>query len=549
MAGVATKFNPRELLIHTPDGKTRTLLLERDRYGLGRSSANELCYSEDAGLSRQHLVLERQGEVWTVRDLNSKNGTFVNGERITDAHQLGPDDRIMAGHLTLDFAGKAHTTANTVIFVEGSAPAAVSTTVVTSLQGLLSPEKEIEGGLQMRALIRAGRELSGNMPLSELFNLIMNLSIEAVGASRGVLMTVEGEELVVRAARGEGFRISNAVRDRVIKEKTSLLVRDARLDEAFAERMSIVQQQIRSMLAVPLQTDDRVIGLIYLDSPHFVHEFTKDDLNLLTVMANVAAIRIEHTRLAEVEQAERLLAKELDQAAEIQRGLLPTSAPVVPGLDLAGYNAACRTVGGDYYDFILNPDGRVTMLVGDVAGKGMPAALLMSSLQARVQVLFEDPTNLAALVTRLNRIITTNCPNNRFITFFICVLNPETGEMIYVNAGHNPPLLVHCDGSVERLEGTGVILGIIPIAQYEQGVCTLQPGDVVVLFSDGVTEACRPDADEEFGEDRLGKILAELRNESAQVIVETINQRVNEFTEGAPPADDITLVIAKRLVI
>jgi serine phosphatase RsbU (regulator of sigma subunit) len=300
-------------------------------------------------------------------------------------------------------------------------------------------------------------------------------------------------------------------------------------------------------LAVPLQTDDRVIGLIYLDSPHFVHEFTKDDLNLLTVMANVAAIRIEHTRLAEVEQAERALARDLQQAAVIQQGLLPTSAPVVPGVDLAGYNAACRTVGGDYYDFISYPDGRVAMLVGDVAGKGMPAALLMSSLQARVQVLFDDPTNLAALVTRLNRIITTNCPSNRFISFFIAVLDPKTNELAYVNAGHNPPLLVHKDGTLQKLEGTGLILGILPIAQYEQQTCRLEPGDVVVLFSDGVTEATRPDVDEEFGEDRLAQALAELKDDSARSIIESINQRVFDFTRGAPPADDITLVVAKRL--
>jgi serine phosphatase RsbU (regulator of sigma subunit) len=542
-------FQPRELLIHTPDGKTRALQLDRERYTLGRSSANELCYSEDAGLSRQHLVIERNGDTWTVQDLNSKNGTFVNGERVTTLHPLGQNDRITAGHLALEFAEKvAPAPANTVIFVEGAAQAAVvSTTAATSLQGLLSEEKKIEGGPQMRALIRAGRELAGNMPLAELFNLIMTLSIDAVGAARGVLMTVEGDKLVVQSARGEGFRISSMVRDRVIKEKTSLLVRDARLDEAFAGRQSIVQQQIRSMLAVPLQTDDRVIGLIYLDSPHFVHEFTKDDLNLLTVMANVAAIRIEHTRLAEVEQAERALARDLQQAAVIQQGLLPTSAPVVPGVDLAGYNAACRTVGGDYYDFISYPDGRVAMLVGDVAGKGMPAALLMSSLQARVQVLFDDPTNLAALVTRLNRIITTNCPSNRFISFFIAVLDPKTNELAYVNAGHNPPLLVHKDGTLQKLEGTGLILGILPIAQYEQQTCRLEPGDVVVLFSDGVTEATRPDVDEEFGEDRLAQALAELKDDSARSIIESINQRVFDFTRGAPPADDITLVVAKRL--
>src|SRR5712692_3888593 len=452
MVGAVPKFKPRELLIHTSDGKMRSLQLERDRYMLGRSSANELCYSEDAGLSRQHLVLERDGQTWTVRDLGSKNGTFVNGQKIAGVHPLGPNDRITAGHLAMEFGEKMSPAANTVVFDDTGPSSAASTTVATSLQGVLDAEKEIESGPQMRALIRAGRELAGNLPLAELFNLIMNLSIDAVGASRGVLMTVEGEELVVRAAKGEGFRISSMVRDRVIKEKASLLVRDARLDQAFADRQSIVQQQIRSMLAVPLQTDDRVIGLIYLDSPHFVHEFTKEDLNLLTVMANVAAIRIEHTRLAEVEHAERMFAKEMEQAAEIQSGLLPTSAPAVPGIDLAGYNAACRTVGGDYYDFLTYPDGRVAMLVADVAGKGMPAALLMSQLQARVHVLFDDPTELAALVTRLNRIITTNCPANRFISFFIGVLDPKTDELTYVNAGHNPPLLVRVDGTVEKLE-------------------------------------------------------------------------------------------------
>jgi len=551
MAGVAVKFIPRELLVHTPDGAVRPLLLERDRYTLGRSSANELCYPEDAGLSRQHLALERDGDTWSVRDLGSKNGTFVNGTRISSPFALGKNDRVTAGHIALDFGENSlppPVDDKTVIFIEGLTPtASVSTTVATSLKGVLSQEKEIEGGPQMRALIRAGRELAGNMPLTELFKLIMNLSVEAVGATRGVLMTLEGSELVVRSALGEGFRISNAVRDRVINEKTSLLVRDARLDEAFADRMSIVQQQIRSMLAVPLQTDDRVIGLIYLDSPHFIKEFTKDDLSLLTVMANVAAIRIEHTRLAEVEQAEKIHAKQLEQAAEIQRGLLPVQAPSVPGVDLAGYNAACHTVGGDYYDFLVYPDGRVGVLVGDVAGKGMPAALLMSSLQARVQVLFDDPTNLAALVTRLNRIITSNCPSNRFITFFIGILDPATGELTYVNAGHNPPLVAHADGSVEKLDGTGLILGILSVAAYTQKTCNLALGDALLLFSDGVSEPVRPDSDEEFGEDRLAQNFAKLRNDDAQTIIDTLNQQVREFTGGLPLPDDITLVVAKRV--
>jgi serine phosphatase RsbU (regulator of sigma subunit) len=331
----------------------------------------------------------------------------------------------------------------------------------------------------------------------------------------------------------------------VVTEKRSLLVRDARLDDAFAGRMSIVQQQIRSMLAVPLQTDNRVIGLIYLDSPHFVHEFTKDDLNLLTVMANVAAIRIEHARLAEVEQAEKLLASELQQAAQIQRRLLPAVAPVVAGLELAGYNTPCRTVGGDYYDFIPYEDGRVAILVGDVAGKGMPAALLVSSLQARVQVLFDEPDQLDSRVTRLNRAIKTNCPDNRFITFFIGVLDPQEGCFTYCNAGHNEGIVVHRDGSVERLEATGLILGIMAGAVYAKQVCQIEPGDLLVLFSDGISEASRLDG-EDFGEDRLVELLREHRSESAQAIIETVIQRVTEFIAGAPPADDITIVVAKR---
>src|SRR5581483_5640719 len=218
MTGAAPTFRPRALLIHTPDGKTRRPGLEQSRYTLGRSTAAELCYPEDAGLSRQHLALEKEGEQWLVRDLNSKNGTFVNGARISQPYPLGPNDRVTAGHLTLEFSERAAPAANTVVFIEASAPAAATTTVATSLSGL----KEIEGGTQMRALIRAGRELAGNMPLAELFNLIMNLSIEAVGAARGVLMTCEGEELVPRAAKGEGFRISSTVRDRVINNKEAL---------------------------------------------------------------------------------------------------------------------------------------------------------------------------------------------------------------------------------------------------------------------------------------------------------------------------------------
>ncbi|HZU24559.1 MAG TPA: SpoIIE family protein phosphatase [Bryobacteraceae bacterium] len=551
----------RELVIHTPDGRTRTVPLESERVTLGRSSTNELCYADDAGLSRQHLAFERNGDQWAIRDMGSKNGTLLNGARINAPQTLRPGDRVIAGHLTIEYRDSGATAStsvtpstNTVVFIEGrDATQATGTTVATSLAGILgggadkAKAEVIDPDRYMRALVRAGQQLSQHeKSLGDLFELIMTLSIDTVGAARGVLMTLEGEELVVRAARGQGFHISTTVRDTVLREKQSLLIGDVMSDRAFMDRMSIVEQQIRSMLAVPLQTEERVIGLIYLDSPHFVHPFTKEDLNLLTVLANVAAIKIEHARLAEVEEAEKMLARDLAQAAEIQQKLLPTRAPEAPGLDLAGFNLPCRTVGGDYFDYLEFSDGRIGLLVADVSGKGMPAALLMSNLQARAQILFDPPDNLAALVTKLNRIICQNCPGNRFITFFIGVIDPATGEVTYCNAGHNPPVLVHADGSVQHLEGGGMILGIFPKGAYTAETCRLEAGDVVVLFSDGVTEATQPGLDEEFGEDRLAEIIAELRNESAQSILDGVRQRLMDWIGGAPQADDITLVVARR---
>jgi len=548
-------MKPRELVIRNIDGKNVNVPLDRDRITLGRSSTNELCYPDDAGLSRQHLALTRHGEQWQVEDLGSKNGTVLNGKRIDKPMAFKAGDRIAAGHLTIEFAETQLATENTVVFVEqAEAFSNTSTTVVASLDAVLGPSADdlnkthvMQGSPQMRALIRAGRELAGHRPLAELFTVIMDLSVEAVMAGRGVLMVLEGDQLLVRAARGEGFQISKTVRERVLNKKESLLVRDAQLDQALREHMSIVEQKIRSMMAVPLQTNDRVIGLIYVDSPHLIREFSREDLNLLTVMANVAAIRIEHARLNEIEETERAMAKDMQQAALIQRRLLPEKPPAVDGIDIAGRTTACRTVGGDYYDYLAFPDGRIGLLVGDVAGKGMPASLLMSSLQARVQVLFEDGDELARKIGRLNKAVSANCPDNRFITFFMSILDPKTGELVYTNAGHNPPVVVRADGQFEMLKGAGgVILGILPMATYQEARVTLNPGDTLILFSDGVTEAANPQ-DDEFGEERLGALIARMKGRSAEEMVQAIHEAVTGFTEGAPAADDITVVVARRL--
>jgi sigma-B regulation protein RsbU (phosphoserine phosphatase) len=539
-----------ELRIHCPDGQTKIVPLQGDRITLGRSSTTELCFPDDAGLSRQHLAFERQGEDWDLRDLGSKNGTLLNNARLNGASRLKQGDRIAAGHLVMvyDAPGDGGSAAPVTFVKEPETESPTSSTVVADLRGLLGGKGKVEtGAIQMSALIRAGNELAGERPLPELFQLILNLSIEAVGAERGVLMTLENEgELVVRAAKGNAFRISTAVRDKVLNTHLSVLVRDTQLDDALKMRQSIVGQRVRTLMAVPLQTKDRIIGLIYVDSPSLTRVFSEDDLNLLTVMANTAAIRIEHARLAEIEHQERMMARDLEQAADIQRRFLPATAPEMAGLDLAGHNAPCRTVGGDYFDFFPYPSGRVAMVLGDVSGKGMPASLLMMQLQARVQALLEEPENLGSVLTRFNRLTVANIPSNRFITFFMCMVDGNTGDLVFANAGHNPPLLMRSDGRVEWLESGGCPLGILAMMKYEETRNRLDPGDVLVIFSDGVTDAMNPEGDE-FSEVRLATVVSEHRAESSGSILDAVNRAIAQWAAGTPLPDDLTLLVARRM--
>ncbi|MBV8571056.1 MAG: SpoIIE family protein phosphatase [Acidobacteriaceae bacterium] len=553
MASVVTGPNVGELIIDSPGTAIQRVRLEQVQYKLGRSSTNDLAFPSDQKLSRNHLIFERESDGWTVRDLGSKNGTQFNGSDLTATRRLAPGDQITPEPLLIryDVLGEfTDSRLNEITFVsEDSGHSEL--TVSLDLQAVLRTGTTLQGrtsveNAHLSALVRAGRELAGNGTLETLFELILELSLGAAQASRGVVMTREGEGVLkTRATRGEGVRISTRVRDLVIDKGKSVLIQDARSDQDLGMRESIVAQEIRSILAVPLQTDDRVIGLLYLDSPFLVRGFNTEDLNLLTVMANIAAIRIEHARLIAEEESRKMLARELERAAEIQRRLLPSNAPEVDGFDLAGYNAQCRTVGGDYYDFLPYPDGRLAILVGDVSGKGLSAALLMSNLQAAARVVFESPEPLGAQISRLNRSIAMSCPGSCFITFFAAVLDIKTGKLLHCNAGHNPPLIVRTDNQVHSLAATGLPLGITRDGGYEVKSSCLEPGDVLVLFSDGVTEACSPD-DEEFGEQGLIRLIQENRNCSAADLIEAISEKLKTFTAGAPPADDITLAIARR---
>jgi len=532
-----------ELTIQTADGQTSTLRLVENRYQLGRAPTNQLCYTNAGGLSREHLAIERTPAGWLVRDLGATNGTFVNGTRILEPRLLQPQDRINAGSLTLTFQPARATPLVDAAEMEGGAT--VSATMTDSLQALAEETQAAHAG-HMKALIHAGRELATHLPLADLFELILDLSMEAVGATRGLLMTMEKGVLEARASKGAGLRISSHVRDIVISEKRSLLIRDALADAALGGHASIAGAQIRGIIAVPLQSEDTVIGLIYLDSPFLIHQFTRADLSLLTVMASMAAVRIENARLAEVEQAERLRAQELEHAAMIQRSMLPGGFPPFPGrrdFHLHAQMEPAREVGGDLFDFFLLDPHRLAFAVGDVSGKGVPAALFMAVCRTLLKATALHETDPGACLTFVNTALAEQNPaKSMFVTLFYGVLDTRSGGIRFANAGHNPPYLYSSGGPVQPLTAkSGPILGIFDGLHYETQAMTLAPAQGLLVYTDGVTEALDPQG-QFFDERRLEEFLLANSAGTPRQLVAGLQDAVRQFAAGAPQADDVTVL-------
>ncbi len=543
-----------ELLISSsPEGPPDRVLLRKTPLTVGRSVDNDLAYAHDPWLSRYHLAFEQRERTWWIRDCESRNGTLLNSAGLKESQPIKAGDKIVAGHLTIDVRERPTEAQRPIISFtpKDDGDGKTTATFATSLDKVLGKAAErrpLEASTASRmvsALIRAGQELVTHRPLAQLFETILELSLSAVEAKRGVILTLDEGELRVCASKGDGFTISAAVRDQVLRDKSSLLIGDALRHDALSKQESIVLQRVRSMMAAPLQSGDRVIGLIYVDNGSVLRPFSHDDLDLLTVMANVAGIRIENARLAEVEQSEKLMEADLAQASEIQRSLLPTEPPAYDGWELAGINLPCRTVGGDYFDFIPYQDGRLAVVVGDVSGKGLPAALLMSSLQAKVQMLRESNPSPGRAVGTLNRSLTERCPLGKFITFFYALLDPPTGVLEYSNAGHNYPLILRKDGSVETLTGNGLVMGLFSAVHYEVKKTKLAPGDMLVLYSDGVTEAT-DSSDVEFGEKGLAEFLAARKSIRCEDIVNQLVEHIRKWGGTASFADDFTVVLVRR---
>ena len=288
------------------------------------------------------------------------------------------------------------------------------------------------------------------------------------------------------------------------------------------------------------------MGVIYSDRIHLLEPFSDEDLRLLTLIANLAAVKIEDCRKRKKEEEAEKIRKQLELVAQIQRDFLPAESPEFEGFDIAGHNVPTYQVGGDYYDFIPLGSNRLGMTIADVSGKGPPAAFHMVSFRTRLEVEAVPGYDIQKMTAQLNDFVHRKTDTTRFISFFFCELDNLTGALKYVNAGHNPPIILRKKGNIERLESCGMCLGMFPSQKYEAGLSTLEKGDIAVLFTDGITE-CRNEDNREFDEQRFINLIKKNSKCSAKGLLDRIFKELDLFTKGTEQMDDMTLVIIKRV--
>jgi sigma-B regulation protein RsbU (phosphoserine phosphatase) len=314
-----------------------------------------------------------------------------------------------------------------------------------------------------------------------------------------------------------------------------------------------VRAQLDSELLLPLALNRKLVGVMSLGAKRSEEPYSPSDLRLLGSVATQAGLALENSRLnaqVTLEIAEReKRRRELEIAREVQERLFPQSYPPVQGLELAGACRPALAVGGDYYDFVPLPGGRLGIAIGDISGKGIPAALLMATLRAflRGQTV-RGQGDLAGLIADLSGLVYESSAPNRYATFFYAEYDPASRRLVYVNAGHNPPMLLrggaHGEASVERLDAGGPVIGLLPECLYTQADVQLQAGDLLVAFTDGVSEAMNG-AREEWGEERLLPVLQDVRGERLTAVIERVMAAADAYVAGAPQHDDMTLVVVR----
>ncbi|HEX8184030.1 MAG TPA: SpoIIE family protein phosphatase, partial [Blastocatellia bacterium] len=560
-------------IVRPKDFEPSTVKLDKMKLTIGRSSRNDICIS-DPFASRLHAELRRESDHVLLVDNGSANGTFLNGQRVTGAVRLEVGDLIRIGETEIEYQfGDQDMLSGATVYLTGPAAAPLSADTITSpigtrstndlissiQSGSISKQMRNQGGVQpsMKAeapgrdllsiVSQVGIALLPRTTLEDTLKMTIDLVFQAIPAERGFLFLKEGDDLTCMIARGahEGaiptasqVQISRSITNKVINEGASVLTSDAMHDPRFQSQNSVVLSQIRSVMAVPLASGEETFGMVYVDNP-FHSRFKEEDLKVLTTIASVASIKIEHERLLDERLEKRRMEEELKVASEIQMRLQPVSPPNIDGWEMTGVSFPCREIGGDYYDFIKRKrDNRFVVAVGDVSGKGTGAALLMSSLHAAVRAQSQTRSTISEVMGEINQYIYENSPSNKFLTLFYGELDPQTSILTYSNGGHNPPMLLRRSGEVVHLDKGGLPIGMMQATCYQEDSVKFEPGDVLVIYSDGITESIN-ERDEEFGEERLLEVVKHNLNRSASGIRDRIDEALSRFVGTTAPVDDM----------
>lgn len=548
-----------QLVIKDTDLPKEIFNLSRLRTTIGRSARSDICIP-DAFASRLHAEVRKEGDSFWLQDLGSANGTRYNGSVVSMPIPLTSGGEIQIGETVLVFEDERfQEKRNATLIAENTEALDPSKTIALTREKMPTAEileSQFSSRTELLGIIsKVGLALLSSSGLNDTLNQVASLVFETVPAERCMIMLRDenedgGMKVLVARTRGkdeqiEEVRISRTVMDEVLKNGKSVLTSDAQHDPRYASQ-TMALLGIRSVLAVPLSVQEHeVFGIVYADSPTYEATFTEEHLNILTTLASVASIRIENARLLEERFERERMERELELATEIQQRFQPSAPPLIDGYEFQGISFSCYEIGGDYYDFIDRHDGKMLIALGDVSGKGTAAALLMSSVHAAIHAQVAAKNSLLDTVTSVNQYLAENTPANRFVTLFIAELDPLTGNIAFINAGHNPPLVGRNDGRVEQLGSGGFPLGIIPTAEYELGETYLESDEALVIYSDGVSEAANLKG-EEFGIERLTKVIKNNLHKSASGLRDKIESSLSTFTQSAPAGDDITMVIVKK---
>ncbi len=397
------------------------------------------------------------------------------------------------------------------------------------------------------------RTIGGSLNSQEVMHTIIRRSLRAINAEQGVITLVDepgsdsGKTLIrtaVSSAERGPFHLNQALLGWMHLNKKPLLINDPNSDERF--RGVKWDETIRSLICVPMMVKSALIGTLTVYNKKGSTAFAEDDQRLLSIIAAQSAQIVENARLYEEELRLRKMQEELQFASRIQMDLLPKSVPNLPGYELAGKTLPAQQVGGDYFDFIKIDDQRWAFCLGDVSGKGLPASLLMANLQATLRGQTLSDLSPSECIRRSNKLLYYSTSPEKFATAFYGILDIRAHTLKFSNAGHDSPYVLHLQETSSRLQTGGVPLGMLEEFPYEEEEVAMHAGDLLVVYSDGVTEAW--DADEvEFGEQRLAEALQQNSHKAAAEVIDGIIAAVKNHTAGAPQADDITIVVLKRL--